>query len=292
MAVPSPTAPPTSFGRPPGSISGINQNGMGVFHYNPPEQHLVRGQMGILQNENGQYMQQARQAGMELANARGQGSSSYAAGAAQRAALDAALPIAAQDSETLTRIGLSNAEADQRDAELERQKQILSSQAAGGLQVVRDPEEEANRAHQLQLQRERLAFEGEMQGLGRGHEYGMGLFGLEGGLFRDQMGYDNQRQMGFDEYGFDLGRMGQEFGYNSALARLGADLGLRGDYFNQRWGSDRDIRQIGAQGRMNLYANSILQGMQVPEFMANPEAFMGFIQFISGSQFDDIFGGI
>lgn len=281
------------FGRPPGSISGIQQGGMGVFHYNPPEQHLVRGQMGILQNQNGQYMQQAKQNAMELANARGQANSDYAAGAAQRAAIDAALPIAAQDSETLTRIGLSNAEAEQRMRELEMQKSIASAASSAPWTGDRlTAEGEAMRAHDLQLQRERLAFEGEQAGLGRGHEYGMGLFGLEGGLYRDQMGYDAQRQLGFDDFGFDLGRMGQEFGYNSALARLGADLGLRSDYYNQRWGAERDINQINAQGRMGLYTQALLQGMQVPEFMANPEALMGFIQFISGSQFDDIFGGL
>ena len=282
------TTTPQQFGRPPGSISGVQQGGMGLFHYNPPEQHLVRGQMGILQNQNSQYMQQAKQGAVEMANARGQANSDYAAGAAQRAAIEAALPIAAQDSETLTRVGLSNAEAEQRMRELEMQKSIASSSSSAPWTGDRlTAEGEAMRAHDLQLQRERLAFEGEQGGLGRGHDYGMGLMGIEADLFGNQMGY--QYDLGRMDRGYqqDLGRMGQEYGYNRGLAQLGADLGLRGDYYNNRFGMQRDQ----AASRSSLYNNMINNGMQVPEFMANPEAFLGFTQAVLGFNFDEIFGG-
>lgn len=292
--VPNPLDPPPTqqVGNLPGQLSGITRGNMGAFQYTPPTEHLVRGQMGLLQRENGQYLRQAKQNAMELANARGQANSDYAAGAATRAAIDAALPIAAQDSETLTRIGLTNASNAQNMAELDLQRQIASGQGGGNIVYDMTGEQEAQRAHELQMQRERLAFEGEQSGLGRGHDYSMGLMGTEADLFGQMMGFNNQRQLGMDQYGYDLGRMGQEFGYNSALARLGADLGLRSDFFNNQWGMQRDITGQLVGGRMNLYNNIISQGMQVPEYMANPEAFMGFAQFVSGFGFDSIFDGM
>ncbi len=58
-------------------------------------------------------------------------------------------------------------------------------------------------------------------------------------------------------------------------------------YKNRCNDGDRDQRNQ----RGSLYSNMILSGMQVPEFMANPEAFMGFTQSILGFNWDEIFGG-
>ena len=302
MAVPyepSPNPPPAPPAPTIGGLRSQSTNGSTAWQYRPPEADLVSGRMALMRRQNDPYMQQSKQGAMELANARGQMNSDYAAGAAQRAAIEAALPIAAQDSETLTRVGLSNADAQRRKDELELQKQIASASAMSATGYSYNPaEQEREYAHQLQLQRERLAFEGEQGGLGRGHDYGMGLMGIEAGLYGDQMGYDNARQLGYDQYGFglglaeqgfghDLGRMGAEYGYNRGLAELGADLGLRSDFFNNQFGMQRDMSQM----RGNTYMQMILQGMQVPEFMANPEAFLGFTQSILGFNFDQIFGG-
>jgi len=267
-----------AFGASPPGLMSASRGGTTAWHYRPPEADLVSGRMARMRRENDPYMQQSKQGAMELANARGQMNSDYAAGAAQRAAIESALPIAAQDSETLTRIGLANSEADRRWQELELQKQIASSQGGPAFINTGPSEAELERryAHDLQLQRERLAFEGEQNGLGRGHDYGMGLMGIEAGLFGDQMGYQ-----------YDLGRMGQEYGYNRGLAQLGASLGLQSDYFNNMFGMQRDQ----AASRASLYNNMINNGMQVPEFMANPEAFLGFTQAVLGFNFDQIFGG-
>lgn len=288
----TPTLP--QFGTPPGGLSGVQLGANQAWHYNPPTEHLVRGQMKILRDENGDYMKQSKQGAMELANARGQANSSYAAGAAQRAAIDAALPIASQDSETLTKIGLTNAQNSQQQALIDAQRAAASSQ--GGGQIVYDMTgaEEADRQLQLQLQRERLAFEGEQAGLDRDQEYGMGLMGNEYGMYRGQQDFANQRQLGYDRYGQELGQMGQAFGYNSALARLGSDLGIRGNYYDNVFGSQRDLQRFGfdMQGsRMQLYGQLLQQGMQIPEYMADPEALLGFLQFTAGPQWDNILGG-
>jgi len=272
----------------PGLMSGISTTGGGVFQYRPPEADLVSGRMQRMRRENDPYMEQSKQGAMELANARGQLNSDYAAGSAQRAAIESALPIAAQDSETLTKIGMMNVQNAQDRAN--RDAQLMMSMGNQGGAVVEDmsaQDREADRQNRLQLQREALAFEGEQNGLGRGHDYSMGLMGNEFDLYGQQRGFENQRQLGYDNYGMDLGRMGQEFGYNVSLARLGSDLGIRGDYFSNRFAGDRDQRNQ----RGNLYSNMILSGMQVPEFMANPEAFMGFTQSILGFNWDEIFGG-
>jgi len=270
--------PPQQQQGGPAGLMSAQRGGTTAWHYRPPEADLVSGRMAKMRRENDPYMQQSKQGAMELANARGQINSDYAAGAAQRAAIEAALPIAAQDSETLTRIGLANAEADRRAGELEQQK-MIASMMAGNSTVMEDNsafENEADRAHALQLQRERLAFEGEQGGLGRGHDYGMGLMGIEGDLFRGQMGYGHARQMGYDEYG-----------YNRGLAELGARLGLESDFFNNQFAMQRDQGQM----RGDMYAQMIMNGMQVPEFMANPEAFFGFTQSVLGFNYDQIFGG-
>ena len=78
--------------------------------------------------------------------------------------------------------------------------------------------------------------------------------------------------------------------YSQMNAILGANLGLRnnvlGDYYGNQFGLQRDM--IGS--RMNLFNNIIMQGMQVPEFMADPHAFLGFAEFINGPMWNNLFG--
>lgn len=284
-----------------GLMSGVGVGGSGVYQYIPPKEHLVSGQMQQLMNPQGRYIGQARQTAMELANARGQANSSYAAGSAERAAIDAALPIAAQDSETLTRIGLANANAAQDYNQMLTQLEAERASRGGQMIVDTSGQEERQMQHDLQMQRERLAFEGEQGAYGRQQQQSMGLFDLYGNLYQGQQNFGNQRQLGFDQYGFqrglndqnygmDLGRMGAQFGYTGALNQQQADLGLRSDYANYGMSLGRD--------RANLYNNIMLRGMDNPEFMANPEAFFGFTQYATGgvmgagsSFWDSLFGG-
>lgn len=75
------------------------------------DQMLVEKRLqGLLDTDN-PYIQQARTQAMEQANSRGLLNSSIAAGNAQRAAIEAAMPIAQQDAEALYKQSLANQDA-------------------------------------------------------------------------------------------------------------------------------------------------------------------------------------
>ena len=181
-----PNTPPGSIGAnvrsqtPSGGLmSGISVGGPGIYQYTPPKKHLVYGLMQQYTDPNtSQFVRQASDRGAEFANARGMGSGAYAAGAAARAAIGAALSIAAQDSETLTRTGLANAAAAQDYNQM--LTQLEAERASRGGQMVVDTSEQEGRQmeHDLQKQRERLAFEGEQNALDRQQQTSMGMFNL------------------------------------------------------------------------------------------------------------------
>jgi len=301
-----PNTPPGSIGAnvrsqtPSGGLmSGISVGGPGIYQYTPPKKHLVYGLMQQYTDPNtSQFVRQASDRGAEFANARGMGSGAYAAGAAAREAIGAALPMAQQDSETLTRVGLANATSAQQYNDL--LTQLEAARSEGGSQNVYGGPSQEEMDHELQLQRERLAFEGEQNAFGRQQQNSMGMFDLYGSLFGNQMDYANQRQLGYDQFGFNRALAGDQFNfgrtmagdnfmYDTARNQQQADLGLRSDYFNYLGNT--------SQSRNNFYQNVILGGMQNPEWMANPEAFFGFAQYATGmvpgagsSFFNSLFG--
>lgn len=81
------------------NVSGVEIGNTDVTTREVQDEELVSNQLTGLIDENSQYIKQAKQRAMELANARGSFGSSFAAGAAQRAAVEAALPIATADAQ-------------------------------------------------------------------------------------------------------------------------------------------------------------------------------------------------
>ena len=79
---------------------------------NPDE--LSSNQLETILDENGQYVQRARNAGVAQANSRGLLNSSMAAGAAHGAAIDAAMPMAMQQAAAYTNVGDRNMDAENR----------------------------------------------------------------------------------------------------------------------------------------------------------------------------------
>jgi hypothetical protein len=77
------------------------------------EEETVSGQLNKLLAEDSPYVQSARNKALEQGNSRGLLSSSLTAGAGERAAIDAAAPIAAQDASTYAASGLSAQNANQ-----------------------------------------------------------------------------------------------------------------------------------------------------------------------------------
>jgi hypothetical protein len=91
--------------------SGIPIGNTDVTTREVEEEELVGHQLGLLLDENGPYIQRAKQRAIELANQRGQLGSSFAAGAAGRAATDAALPIATADAQAYRDVATANMNA-------------------------------------------------------------------------------------------------------------------------------------------------------------------------------------
>ena len=268
-----------------GLMSGVGFGGGGLYQYRPPASDLVSGQLKKNIDTRSPLMQQAAGNAQELANARGMGTGAYAIGEAQRATIDSMLPVAAQDSETLTKVGLMNAQNAQDAANL--QAQLSAQSAQGGGTIINDMSglERERMDHELQLQRERLAFEGEQAGYGRDQQSSMGMMDIYGNLYGAEQGFGHQQQLGYDQFGFSRALAGDQFGYgralagdqygyNSALARQNADLDLRQSYFG--------YRQNQSNRYQDFYQDIILNGMQNPEFMADPEGFFGFAQFATG----------
>lgn len=91
---------------------------------------LVQNQLTGLLSGNSAYMQNATRAGLSRASARGNLNSSMSAGAAQRAAIDAGLPIAAQDASWYGRTAADNMDAQNR-ASIENAGNATSASIAG-----------------------------------------------------------------------------------------------------------------------------------------------------------------
>lgn len=72
-----------------------------VTPYIPPEEDLVQGRMNGLLAEGSKYLEAAREAGERTAHGRGLLNSTLAGESAEKAAIEAVLPIAQQDSQSL-----------------------------------------------------------------------------------------------------------------------------------------------------------------------------------------------
>jgi hypothetical protein len=196
----------------------VGQNELSVTHLNQ------------MTNGNDPYMQNARQRGLESAARRGMPNSSIAAGASQRAALEAAAPFAMQAANAYGQaqsenMGALNTSVLQERDIMNRALWEANENAAardGSIamsQALSDAEQQRYRMFQ-----ENLAFEGEQRGLDRAHDFG-----------RAEQGY-----------GHDLGRMGSEFGYD--VGRMGYGAELTGRENDRQY-----FRDIGRDN--NTYAN-------------------------------------
>lgn len=119
-ATPPPTATPaTNVGIPGGNVPPATPltpgtptpvpPGLGLdFMRNVTPNELVNNQLDALLNANSPYMRNARQRGVEYAASRGNINSSIAGGASQRAALEAALPIANADAQVYREANAAN----------------------------------------------------------------------------------------------------------------------------------------------------------------------------------------
>ncbi|MCP4607753.1 MAG: hypothetical protein GY845_03410 [Planctomycetes bacterium] len=97
--------------------------------YVPDPTKLASGQMEMLMDKNSPYLQQAAKAGERTAQARGLLNTSMAAGAAQGAAMDRALPLAQSNAEIYAQTGLAGYQG-QLDASLMSLQGMINSDLA------------------------------------------------------------------------------------------------------------------------------------------------------------------
>lgn len=231
--------------------AGIQGTDNRAYTRNVTDNELVRNQMMGLTNRGGAWMQNAARRAQERAFGMGLGRSSIAAGAGERAALEAAMPIAQADAATYGRAQTENMDALNRG--LMQERDIMNAQTLEGM---RGGVSQANMAAQeriaamgeqaaLQRQRENLAFSGEMQGLDRSQQQWMAQFGLGANMALGQQGF-----------GFDMQRMGQQYRYD--------DMAAQRDFRNSIIGAD-------FASRMQLQANWT-NGF-ITNYWTNPDMF-------------------
>lgn len=286
-----------------GPFSGITFNG-GAVVYNPPPEHLVSGQLRQLQSESNPLVRAARERAMRLANARGSIDGSYSAGAAARATIDAMLPVAQQDSATLTNVQMNNLSNIQNAQQAERDRQeLLAANLASGYSAAQDREMARRELDQrLQMQREALAFEGEQAGYGRQHEIGMFDRGFGRDLTLQERDFLGRMGLGEQDIWGRRQIMGDEYGYNMGLAQQQQNFGL--ENMDRQFGyqsqlSYQDYQQATNQWQQAVYRDITNSLLNNPDLLRNPQAMDGIFQFLLGgeggtyanSYFSNLFGG-
>lgn len=155
------------------------------------DNELVRHQLNELTASDSRYIQQARDHAMSAASGRGMMLSSMAAGNAQRAAIDAALPIAQQDASTYLTTSRDNMAAINADrladqgmfgqllgqemgisanlAEAERGRGFTARENAAN-RSFQSSQSAAQRAFQASENRLGRGWQADQNALGRGHE--------------------------------------------------------------------------------------------------------------------------
>jgi len=230
---------------------------------------LVENRLGNLLSRDNPYIQSFRRRGIQGASRRGLLNSSIAAGGAERAAIEAGLPIASADAQTFLQTRMQNQqdlnqnlmqERDIANRMLEAERNSLS--AAEAMRLGQQ-DAEADRRLRLQLQREGLAFQGEQSGLDRQQQEMI-----------NRLGYD-----------MDIGRMGYQFDLTDRNAGRDFQRTIQRDnnsFANEIYGMEEQARLAfgygDARDTMNWIRDRIAEDPSVP-----PEVWDGLQSFFMDS---------
>jgi hypothetical protein len=252
---------------PRGSRGGIGSRDERAYQGEVQQDELVESRLGNLLSRDNPYIQNARQRGIQGASRRGLLNSSIAAGGAERAAIEAGLPIASADAQTFLQTRMQNQqdlnqnlmqERDIANRMLEAERNSLS--AAEAMRLGQQ-DAEADRRLRLQLQREGLAFQGEQSGLDRQQQEMMG-----------RLGYD-----------MDIGRMGYQFDLTDRNAGRDFQRTIQRDnnsFANEIYGMNEQARLAFGYGdasdTMNWIRDMIGADPSVP-----PEVYDGLQSFLN-----------
>lgn len=195
------------YGNLPGGMYNAGGNGgSNAYVRDVQPNELVSTGVNNLLDQNGQYMQLARQSGMDQAGQRGLLNSSIAAGNSQRAAIQSAMPIAQGDAAAYGAAAGQNQDA-LNQAELTAMNNATS---LGTAQIGANASMYGDDLG-LMNQREGRAFSGEQQGLDRSFQDYMGQLGHSQNRDMANLGYQNNLGMGLFGLGADLMRGNQSF---------------------------------------------------------------------------------
>ncbi len=221
--------PPTNA--PASNVPGLTAGNYAYTRETQPT-GLVEDRLNNLTESGSRYMQQAEATGLRQAGRRGLLNSSIAAGAARGEAIRQGLPIASQDAAAVEASRAASMDAENqglmqsRDIQNRALLQASGAQDAASAFAAGQREAAADRAHQLRLQREGYAYEGEQRGLDRAHQ--LNSMGFDYGLRNQFQDNETFRNDWMNNNNF------QRQTYAGLLqAGVGAYLGSMGDWQNQ-----------------------------------------------------------
>lgn len=238
----------------PNGISGTRSDNGGTAVGTVTPDELTSHNLQALLASGSPYIQQSRNQAVQQANSRGLLNSSIAAGNAQAAAIQSALPIASQDAQVaygLQQTNLNNLSKMQNAviAGNGERAAALASQSAA-VKVA-----ELNNQGDLQRQREDLAYQGEQAQLNYGRQLGL------------------SSQDYFNNSGLS---------YQNFLQNYASQSGLSSQNYQQNLGLDQfNLGSTLLTGMQNFSYSAGLNAMQNPAIMGDPQAFGGYMQFIS-----------
>ncbi len=136
--------------------SGVSGSANRAYVSEVPDNQSTMGLLNRYTQQSSPYIQNARRGAMEMAAERGTLNGSMAAGNAQRAAIDAAGAVAANDAGLMSAARLKNVDV-LNAREAERAAQEMASTMTGVISEANSSAANAQREAALQLQRERRA---------------------------------------------------------------------------------------------------------------------------------------
>lgn len=268
--------------------TGIQGSDGRAYTGNVQGSELVENRLTNLLQKKNPYIQNAQQRGLQAAAKRGLMNSSIAAGSAERAAIEAGMPIASADAQTYLQTRMQNQQDLNQNLMQERDiaNRMLQSGREQGTQLELADKQlqdaEKDRLNRLLLQRENLAFSGEQQGLDRQQQEMMSRLGFSQDLGRMGAGFQ-----------YDIGRAAASAQFEDQLAENASYRTdwLQNNQFNRDFYGNIALNFQNAQIRdSSTFYSQLTQALfDNPEVFGNPEYLSGLNNFFSNEIFDNRF---
>jgi len=273
--------------------NGLDYDEMGPHTREVGEDELVENRLQGLLESDSPYMQQAMRQGERSAARRGALSSSIFAGASQAAAIERALPIAAQDAQTFSRVASENSQHINNNTLAEMQSKtgiaqasISASASVASSQIAANAnreiaqlrtDAEAN-AREFAAAQEEFMFG--LQQAGR-LELGEQEFGFREQLQTNEFGQQLTMQERANQYALD--QMNFQGGIQDYLQGQRLKMGFVGQMMNGMYQNVNTLNQMGMDEAGFQEAMNNIVGIQ--------NQYMGLANHLFGGGFPTIGGG-